>query len=247
MNFADQEEIAERLQRRRKHQRRDATWNVFTGIVTVLTVLALAALAVIFIDPFLPLNPFPPPTMPVMAAAPMFTPTLYVMPATATLTRIPATSTPLPTSTSTPAPSATVTQALMITADPNAVYPFVLKSAPIPMSNLVFHPDADCNWQGVAGQVLDMQGRPVVGLTVHLTGTYNGKAIDLTTLSGAAQAWYGDSGFEFVLGTTPLDSQGLLFLQLSDQGMVAVSAPVKLDTFSSCDKNLVLVNFIQVR
>jgi len=93
------------------------------------------------------------------------------------------------------------------TSDLGVLYPFVLKSNPIPMSNLVFHPDGDCSWQGIAGQVQDMQGRPVRGLSVHLTGSYNGRAVDMTTLSGAAQAWYGESGFEFVLGTTPLDSR----------------------------------------
>jgi len=133
------------------------------------------------------------------------------------------------------------------TSDLGVLYPFVLKSNPIPMSNLVFHPDGDCSWQGIAGQVQDMQGRPVRGLSVHLIGSYNGRAVDMTTLSGAAQAWYGESGFEFVLGTTPLDSKDELYLQLADQGMVALSAAVPVETFSACDKNLVLVNFKQVR
>ena len=245
MNFADQEEIAERIQRRRKLQRREAVWGFFSGLTLFIALLVAVTIASLFIDPSLPFNPFPPPTLPLLATGQHATPTLYVMPATATQTVPAATETPLPTSTATVAPSATHT--VVLTADPNALYPFVLKSDPIPMSNLVFHPDADCNWQGIAGQVVDMQGRAVVGLSVHLTGTYGGRAVDMSTLSGAAQAWYGESGFEFMLGNSPIASQGELQLQLSDQGMVAVSAPVTVTTFDSCDKNLVLVNFRQIR
>lgn len=249
MNFADQEEIAERQQRRRRRQRRDATWNAFSGIVIAAAVVAAALLVWVFIDPSAPLNPFPPPTMPVLAVAPATTPTLYVLPATWTPTSAPS-STPAPTATHTPLPTlpATPTKAtVVITADPNAQYPFVLKSNPVPMSNLIFHPEGNCNWQGVAGQVVDLQGRAVVGLSVHLSGTYAGKTVDMTTLTGAAQAWYGESGFEFVLGQTPIASSGELSIQLADQGMLAVSDQVAFDTFAACEKNLVLVNFRQVR
>jgi len=249
MNFADQEEIAERQQRRRSRQRRDATWNGFTGFVLFLAAVALGYLGLIFFDPSLPLNPFPPPTMPVLAGVNFPTPTLYVLPATSTATTAPS-STPVPaTPTQTPEPTLVkaTTAPVAITSDPNALYPFELKSNPIPMSNLVFHPDGDCNWQGVAGQVVDLLGRPVVGLSVHLSGTYAGKPVDMTTLTGGAQAWYGESGFEFVLGQTPIASSGLLTLQLADQGMLAVSDGVTFDTYAACEKNLVLINFRQVR
>jgi hypothetical protein len=69
----------------------------------------------------------------------------------------------------------------------------------------------------------------------------------MTTLSGGAQAWYGESGFEFVLGDTPIDSTNQLTIQLEDQSYMAISNKVALSTYSACDKNLVLVNFQQVR
>jgi hypothetical protein len=245
MNFADQEEIAQRMERRRKRQRRDAVWNVLSWIVLFLSGIVVLIVAAIFVNPVLPLNPFPPATLPVLATSPVVTPALSVIPATSTPIILP-TATTAPTETITPNPSPTVSLPTP-TSDLGVLYPFVLKSNPIPMSNLVFHPDGDCSWQGIAGQVQDMQGRPVRGLSVHLIGSYNGRAVDMTTLSGAAQAWYGESGFEFVLGTTPLDSKDELYLQLADQGMVALSAAVPVETFSACDKNLVLVNFKQVR
>jgi hypothetical protein len=249
MNFADQEELAERVERRRKRQRRDATWRVFTWLVWILTAAAVLVTGAIFVDPALPLNPFPPATLPVLATGPVVTPVLSVIPATETAIVLP-TATMLPTDTVTPEP--TITSTATITAQPptsdlSAVYPFILKSDPVPMSNLVFHPDGNCNWQGIAGEVQDMQGRAMNGLSVHLTGTYNGKPVDMTTLTGTAQAWYGESGFEFVLGTTPLDSQGGLFLQLADQSQLALSGAVSVNTYADCAKNLVLVNFKQVR
>lgn len=247
MNFADQEEITERLERRRKRTRRDTLWNVFTGFILFVAAVVLGYLALIFLDPSLPLNPFPPPTMPALAGSTLPTPTLYVLPATQTATALPSTTQVPPTATSTNAPTVVPTMPQAITSDPNAQYPFVLKSNPTAMSNLVFHPESNCSWQGVAGQVVDLQGRPVEGLSVHLTGTYNGRPVDMTTLTGGAAAWYGESGFEFIIGTTPIASSGQLSIQLADQGMVAVSASVLFDTYSECDKNLVLVNFRQVR
>ncbi len=115
------------------------------------------------------------------------------------------------------------------------------------MNVTVFHTDGDCNWQGVAGQVVDLQGRAVVGMLVRLTGIYNGKSVTMTTLTGGAQAWYGESGYEFVLGDKPVDSTGLLSVQLTDQSFLPVSEKAVFDTYASCEKNLILINFKQVR
>jgi len=138
MNFADQEEIAERIQRRRKLQRREAVWGFFSGLTLFIALLVAVTIASLFIDPSLPFNPFPPPTLPLLATGQLATPTLYVMPATSTQTAPAATETPLPTSTATVAPSATHT--VVLTADPNALYPFVLKSDPIPHVEPGFSP-----------------------------------------------------------------------------------------------------------
>ncbi len=247
MNFADQDEIAARLERRRRRQRHDATWNVLTGFVLFVALILLGYLALLFLDPSLPFNPFPPPTLP-SAAGFVATATSYVLPPTKTVTSSPTATLVPPTVTNTPeATNSPTPLPIVITSDPNTEFPYALESNPIPMSNLVFHPDGNCSWQGVAGRVVDLQGRPVEGLAVHLSGTYNGTPVDMTTLTGGAQAWYGESGFEFVLGSKPVGSSGQLILQLADQGMVAISATVQFDTYAECDKNLVLINFRQVR
>jgi hypothetical protein len=87
----------------------------------------------------------------------------------------------------------------------------------------------------------------LVGYRVHLLGYYDGKSVDQTTLSGGAQAWYGESGYEFVLGDTPVDSTGQLSIQLDDQSFLAISNKVLVNTYADCSKNLILVNFQQVR
>lgn len=250
MNFADQEEIAERQKRRLRRQRRETTWNVLTALVLVAILLAGAYLVLLFSNPYTSLNPFPPPTMPVLVVLPSATPTPVKMPATWTPTTQPTFTQVLPTQTTTPVPTVSAIPTRDVTAlptDPNADYPFELKSNPIPMNSTVFHTDGDCNWQGIAGQVVDLQGRAVVGMLVRLTGTYNGKTVNMTTLTGGAQAWYGESGYEFVLGETPVDSTGLLSIQLTDQSFLPISDKVVFDTYASCEKNLILINFRQVR
>ena len=56
-----------------------------------------------------------------------------------------------------------------------------------------------------------------------------------------------DPRYEFVLGDTPIPSTQLLWVQLFDQAMLPLSEQINFDTFEECDKNLILINFNQVR
>jgi hypothetical protein len=58
---------------------------------------------------------------------------------------------------------------------------------------------------------------------------------------------YGPGGYEITLGDRPLDSDDALTVQLFDQAMLPLSDKVTFDTFEDCDRNLILVNFKQVR
>lgn len=247
MNFADQEDLARR-QRQRKSQKR---WNLFWNFMTVLALLGILALIgyflLIFLNPHLSINPFPPPTQQVtvlvvsQSATPIPPPTAFTpeptiaASATATFTLMP-----------TLAPTATATQRVF-TPDANAQYPFAVEGRPVTLASTTFRADSGCAWQGVAGRVVDLQGRPVAGYYVTLFGSFGDEEIDVTTLTGGAQAIYGEGGYEFYLGSQPLDSAGELRLQLLDANRVPVSAVIVVDTFAACDKNLVLVNFKQVR
>jgi flagellar basal body-associated protein FliL len=246
MNFADQEEIALRKKSRSRKRRNDIVWNSLTAIIIIATVGAAGVMVVLFSNPASSLNPFPPPTLPALIQIPTATLTPIITPATSTPTVAASTEaanvegTPIQTET---APISTATQT------PIGDYLFAVKGSPVGMTNTTFHPNMDCNWQGVAGKVTDIQGKAVSNLAIHLTGTYNGKSVDQTTLSGGAAKWIGDGGYEIVLqvGSAPIDSIGLLTIQIEDSSYIPLSAPITFDTYSDCARNLILINFQQMR
>ncbi len=158
-------------------------------------------------------------------------------------------------------PAFTITQALIPTETENPepiqvfvptatleIYPFVLDGEPEPLPSVMVRPQLGCDWLVIAGQVWDLQGDPIVGLTLHLFGELGGNAIDQCVLSGAPEAIaYGESGYEFALQGLVLDSVGTLQIQLIDADGATLSLPYVLQTFNDCQKNLILVNFKQVR
>ncbi len=229
---------------------RDRMWNLLTILVLMVTICLVAFFVLTFNNPFNSLNPFPP-------AAP-----------TATFTAIPRfpptwtpTFTPEPTATRTPkaeAPSggaiATAVDVTTIVAEvppteaptPAQGYPFQLRGETNRVKSTIIHADQGCKWLGVGGEVFDIQGSPLVGLTIQVGGRLNGKTINMISLTGTATQ-YGPAGYEFTLSDTPVDSQGRLWLQLLDQAGLPLSERFTFDTSSDCNQNLLLVNFKQVR
>ncbi len=105
------------------------------------------------------------------------------------------------------------------------------------------YPALGCNWVGVAGQVFDKSGKPLGNLVVVIEGRLAGKVVDLVTLSGRASV-YGPGGYELKLGDKPVDSTGTLYLTVYDLTGIQLSESVILNTSASCDKNLILLNFV---
>jgi hypothetical protein len=247
MNFTDHDELDRRIKRRQRRQRNDIFWNLLTVITLLASVALIGVLLMIYSNPFISINPFPPPTMPVLIMVPTSTATPVVLPATWTPT-VGATETPLPP---TPTPEILPTETVEVsTAFPtdsgNFSYTFGLQAAPSAVPSATFKPSTGCAWQGIAGQVLDMQGRHLVNIGIKLEGTYNGKTISTQSISGT-HTEYGDSGYEFQFGTSLIASSGLLSIQLVDQSGMPLSERVIFDTYDTCNKNLVLVNFRQVK
>lgn len=225
-------------------------WDIFTIIVLLITVCLGVYFVMVFLDPGSSLNPFKPasfrtPTATItpLQMEPTWTPTatVFLSPTATLLPSItpPATSTSanLVPATDTPVPSSTPT----FTPTPKA--PFSAASVNAIESTLIPHlVDAGCNWQGVGGTVDDQNSSPIIGIVVRLAGKLDGKTIELTTVSGVSPE-YGKSGFEFVLGDTPVDSRDTLYVQLLDQAGLPLSDQISIDTFSDCEKNLVLVRF----
>ncbi len=232
----------------------DIIWNVLTVLVLLLVLCVATVFLLIFINPNAQWNPFPPPTLPPTLSFPTATstPRLSLPPTWTASPTLEPTITNTPEPTSTPAP--TETPFSLFTFTPTgapgtpASMPFVVgPGTPVGTSSLAFHPEAGCNWLGVAGQVFDLSGAPVSGQQVRLGGTLLGAPIDMLTLTGLTTA-YGTNGFyEFTLGDKPVASSGTLWVQLLDQGGLPMSEKIYFDTYDACDKNLIFVNFKQAR
>ena len=104
------------------------------------------------------------------------------------------------------------------------------------------HPDAGCNWMGIGGQVFDFQGNTISNLLVKLTGTLNGESVELIALTGGALN-LGPGGYEFKLSDHPVASTETLWIRVFDNDGIAISDPLAVSTFDSCEQNFIIVNF----
>jgi len=230
----------------RRSQAPMQVWDILSILVLLLTVCLVGYFALVFINPASQLNFLPPGAGPFGNHVPTFTvtplqlqstwtpsPTLAVTPSNTPRPTI----TPLPTNTpfslvpptKTPKPSST----------PKA--PFSAPSV-TQVESTVIHPELACNWAGIGGTVVDANNSPVIGTVVVLRGTLNGSTIEQQTVSGINKE-YGPSGFEFVLGSAPVESNKTLYVQLVDQQNIPLSDPVQITTSTDCSKNLVMVRF----
>lgn len=231
-------------------------WNTLTVLVLISVLCVGLGFLVIFINPSSAFNPFPPPTLPAELAFPTITNTpRSVLPATWTPqpTGEPtATETPRPTATQIPTETPfslfTETPTSEVSPTPVLGMPYdVAPGSPVAISSVTFHPEAGCNWMGVAGQVLDLSGAPVsTGVVIQLSGVYGGQFVEKTSLTGIAPQ-YGQAGYEFYLGDTPIASNETLWVQLLDQAGAPLSSKIYFQTFEDCERNLVFLNFKRVR
>lgn len=231
-------------------------WNLMTyfglfGIVAVLVVFF-----VIYTRPFVSINPFPPDPLPAAVVIPTETQTPVVFPPTWTTTPQPSstiTSTPIPPTLTPSIPPVYVTVEGIIqtptigpTALPGAFAFAVQPGSPAAVSSSIMRPELGCNWMGLGGQAVDLQGAPITGLRVQLYGFLKGQAREITSLTGTVKR-YGDAGYEFTLADKPVQSYNTMWVQLLDQAGMPLSDKIYFETFESCDKNLIIINFKQVR
>jgi hypothetical protein len=216
-------------------------------IIVLLAALGVAGVtAAVFLNPYMSYNPYPPPTLPPTLGPPTATPTPEIF--------LPSTWTPTPSDTPTPSPAPTDTPApptetpVPTDTTPEATPtgpPFSLQSgSPVLTPNIAN--DLACDWMGVGGQVFNVDGEPIQGLGVHLEGTIGELPIKLDSLTGSATA-LGPAGYVFNVSDHPIASVGTLWIQLNDTAGIPLSDKVVLDTSDSCDQNLVLINWKQVR
>ncbi|MCC6148032.1 MAG: hypothetical protein IT308_10750 [Anaerolineaceae bacterium] len=226
-------------------------WNILTVLALVGIIVVIGWFAIVFENPYAAINPFPPPTLPVPIVLPSATPTVPQLPPTWTPG---ATDTAVPTFTPVPSYTATLSKTDIAAQGPTATkterpvsnYSFDLQSMPTGIDAAVLYPERGCNWLGVGGQVVDMQGRPVTGITVQVGGNLGRQVVDQTSLTGLALK-YGEAGYEFELAKAPVTSKQNLWVRLIDQARLPLSPKVYFDTYEDCQRNLVVINFRQVR
>jgi hypothetical protein len=223
--------------------RRLSILDLFTCLVVLATLAIGAFLVYVFINPKTPLNPLYP-KVPTAFLLPTSTLTPVQMQPTWTATLVLATESPtlVPTFTlqpsMTPISLAPPTKTPPATATPKAPYSATVSA----IQSTIIHPDLGCGWFGVGGSVVGADNAPVLYMTLHLFGSLNEQPVEQVTVSGT-KLDYGQSGFEFQLGTTPLASNKLLTLQLLDQSGNPQSDDVHIITYNDCNKNLILVRF----
>lgn len=227
-------------------------WNILTVLILIMTACVCVVAAAIFINPHLSINPFPPPTLPAVITFPTATPTpRVVLPPTWTPTNTeePA-ATPTPPPVQTPVvtfPADTTPTGSGPTGTPPTGYTFVLHEGdPVAIPN-IGHPDLGCDWMGVGGRAFDLTGAPIAqGLLVQLGGTLAGKPLDFLGMVGMVSN-YGPGSYEFMLADSPIASRQTLWVQLFDQALLPISDKIYFDTYEDCERNLILINFTQVR
>jgi len=221
-------------------------WDILSILALLLTACLLGYFALIFINPTSQLNFLPPGAGPLRSNFPTFTVTpLQMQPTWTPSPTIAVTPSDTPRPTFTPLPSPTPFSLVPPTKTPKpSPTPKAPFSAPsvTQIESTVIHPDLACNWAGIGGTVVDANNSPVIGTVVVLRGTLNGSTIEQQTVSGINKE-YGPSGFEFVLGSAPVESNKTLYVQLVDQQSIPLSDPVQISTSTDCSKNLVMIRF----
>jgi hypothetical protein len=249
--------------------RSGSIFNIFAVLFLALSCLTAACVGAVLAFPGLVPVQFQPPTLVVIAVftlPPKATPTN-----TSAVPTLPPewTDTPTPTVTDTPLPSdtpldtptgterPTVTSTPTITFTPSktptltptgptltpsktrSAFQFTLQNnQPSYLKN--YANTAGCNWMGIAGQVFDLSGNVMLNLLVHLEG--GGLNADAVT---GSRIEYGPGGYELFLGAPAKDTTNTFRVQLRSAQGQPLSDVYVINTFADCNKNLILVNFVQ--
>jgi len=123
---------------------------------------------------------------------------------------------------------------------PGSFLPYDLQSVdPLYTTNFV-HPEAGCNWMGVAGQIFGENLEPKDGLVVVIEGAVNNSMVEVLGYSGLAQS-YGPGGYELIL--SQVNSPGIFWVQLFDVQGNPLSGIYSFQMSGTCEQNLAVINF----
>jgi hypothetical protein len=229
----------------------DLIWDILTILALTAVLVVAAAVAVVFVNPYSGINPFPPPALPALGSLPSGPVGSSGQPTSPTVSPTGATAPVTPSADSgmlilspTP-PSSNPVSPTEPTQAPLG-FDFVILDEPLGMPASEYDPARGCDWMGVAGQVYDIQGSPVKGLRVVVRAELDGNTVEMIAMSGTADL-YGPSGYEIRLADRPIASSGKAAIQLIDQAGLPLSQVYLFDTSESCDENLILIDFQEIR
>ncbi len=148
--------------------------------------------------------------------------------------------TPTPSTSPTPTPTATPTGPT--NTPPPTLSPFLydLRDGQIIFTQN-FANTAGCAWQGIGGQVFDINSAAVTGMQVRITGPGVGERFVIT----GSNSLYGAGGWE-----QPVDNVingNTYYVELLSAGGTPISPRIEVTFPLDCSRNLALVNFVQVR
>ncbi len=237
---------------------RDRVFNLLTLVFLGLTLLMVLGYVAIAVNPYSRLNPLPPQVGELIVATetPLPPPT-RTLPATWTPTVTP-TSTPTPppsfTPTVTPTPEPTMTldpTEPPPTPEPDTPTPEPATPVPVPpRATRSPHPFTyelqyetpyyGCAWSGVAGVVVDIDGKHLTGYPIHVWGG----GIDVVVYSGE-KPLYGDSGWEQFFNNAPMAVSGVFRVQIhaKDGNHPPISQEIVLDFPGYCSTALARIVF----
>jgi hypothetical protein len=232
----------------------DLIWNVLSILVLLGAFIIGMIFLLIFINPQSSFNPFPPPTEVALAAIAIptatNTPRIQFEPTWTPKPTLEPSSTPTLRPSATPPPSATPALPPTDTPLPGSAesqYSFVMQQGSPKAVPNIYHPDRGCNWMGVGGQATSLNGSPVIGIFVQLGGTLEGSYFETRLSMTGTAVEYGRGGYEFEISDQPVLTHQTLWIQLLDQAGLPLSDKIYFDTYADCEKNLILINFVQVK
>lgn len=121
----------------------------------------------------------------------------------------------------------------------------VQHGSPVAISNFAY-PELGCNWMGLAGQIIDVDSQPIKDIVVEIGGTLRGMPIFGLAVTGESSA-YGPGGYEIRLGDEPIESKDTLWVVVYDLDGNKIISPVYFSTYSDCERNLIVINFVNAR
>lgn len=102
-----------------------------------------------------------------------------------------------------------------------------------------------CQFMAIRGTVRGADGKPRLYYGIHLIIVDETGARSTRNALSGSRPQFGASGFQFVLGSTPMETTDRYALILQDENGMAVSDKFVIPTSSSCERNVVVVDFIE--